>query len=57
MEGEQTHEAAFYFRPAEYRYSLRSEAAYGWWTGVTSDERQFLVSRQGVVVFDRGATC
>jgi hypothetical protein len=43
----------FYFRAPDYRYTLRSDSAYGWWTGVTRDERQLLVSRNGTLVFDR----
>jgi hypothetical protein len=35
----------FYFRPPEYRYSLRSEAGYGWWTGVVRGERFWIPER------------
>ncbi len=36
-------------RPLDYLYSLRSEEAYGWWTGTLKDGRQVLIS--GVVIF------
>jgi hypothetical protein len=43
----------FYFRPPDYRYTLRSEMAYGWWTGVIRGDRQFLRGVEAVATFDR----
>jgi hypothetical protein len=35
-------------RPDDYLYTLRSEEAYGWWTGILRDGRQVLVSIEAV---------
>lgn len=43
----------FYFRPPEYRYTLRSEMGYRWWTGVLEDDRQFWRGVGTAVTFDR----
>jgi hypothetical protein len=43
----------FYFRAPGYHYTLRSNMAYGWWTGVISGERQLLHSAGAVVIFNR----
>jgi hypothetical protein len=43
----------FYCRPLNHRYAIRSEAGYSWWTGITRDDRQLLVSRNGTLIFDR----
>jgi hypothetical protein len=36
-------------RPQDYLYTLKSEEAYGWWTGSLRDGRQVLIS--GLAVF------
>ncbi len=43
----------YYFRSPEFRYTLRSNIAYGWWTGVILGERQLLRSVGATVLFDR----
>jgi hypothetical protein len=43
----------YYFRAPEYRYTLRSDMAYCWWTGVIRGELQFLRSVGATVTFDR----
>ena len=43
----------FYFRPPDHRYTLRSDMAYGWWTGVVRGEQQLLRSVGATVTFNR----
>lgn len=42
----------FYFRPPDYRYWLRSDMAYGWWTGAIRGNQQFLRSVGAAVTFN-----
>jgi hypothetical protein len=42
-----------YIRSPEYRYCLRSEPYYGWFTGVISGNRQLLLVAGAALEFDR----
>lgn len=48
-----TEDAPFYFRAKDYRYTIRSHATYGWWTGVVHGEQQLLWCHPVVIFFDR----
>jgi hypothetical protein len=42
----------FYVRPIDYRYTLASEPAYGWWTGRIRRGRQLLLGVNAVLLSD-----
>jgi len=42
----------YYVRPPDYRYTLVSEPAYGWWTGTITGNEQMLLGPVRVLVFD-----
>ncbi len=43
----------FYYRPEDYRYTLRSNIACGWWTGVIKNNIQILRCPEAAITFDR----
>lgn len=42
----------YWFRPADHRYCIRSNAEYGWTTGVAEDGRQVLHSAKYRLAFN-----